>query len=195
MGEISAGLGTLFMLLLVIAASVWLGTLATILIGASVARSRLSSTLVVLQLAFSVLLLSAAGLASRSASMMTVDLGFESRNLLVARVSTAGAARTSDGHRDLIEQVGERFTRIPGVQSASYVGFPTPGPARTLGSVPPARATVYAVGPDYLEVFGLRLVAGRALDRDARPPAAELRGDQQVQGEQFAGRDARQREV
>ena len=129
-------------------------------------RSRVSSTLVVLQLAFSVLLLSAAGLASRSASMMTVNLGFESRNLLVARVSTAGAARTSDGHRDVIEQVRERFMRIPGVQSVSYFGFPSGGPARTLGSVPPARATVYAVGPDYLEVLGLRVVAGRALERD-----------------------------
>jgi predicted permease len=129
-------------------------------------RSRLSSSLVVLQLAFSVVLLTAAGLASRSASMMTVDLGFESRNLLVARVSTAGAARTSDGHREMIERVRERFTRIPGVQSASYFGFPRGGPARTLGSVPPARATVYAVGSDYLEVLGLRLVAGRALERD-----------------------------
>jgi len=129
-------------------------------------RSRVSSALVVLQLAFSVLLLTAAGLASRSASMMTVDLGFESRNLLVARISTAGAARTSDGHRDAIEQVRERFMRIPGVQSVSYFGFPRSGPARTLGSVPPARATVYAVGPDYLQVLGLRLVAGRALERD-----------------------------
>jgi predicted permease len=129
-------------------------------------RSRLSSTLVVLQLAFSVLLLSAAGLASRSASMMTVDLGFESRNLLVARISTAGAARTSDEHRHVIEQVRERFSRIPGVQSASYFGIPFVGPPRTLGSMPPARATVYAVGPDYLEVLGLRLVAGRTLERD-----------------------------
>jgi macrolide transport system ATP-binding/permease protein len=129
-------------------------------------RSRLSSTLVVLQLAFSVLLLSAAGLASRSASMMTVDLGFESRNLLVARISMAGASRTGDRHRDVIEQVRERFLRIPGVQLVSYFGFPSVGPARTLGSVPPARATVYAVGPDYLEVLGLRLVAGRALERD-----------------------------
>ena len=120
-----------------------------------------------LQLAFSVVLLSAAGLASRSASMMTVDLGFESRNLLVVRVSTAGAARTSDGHREVIEQVRERFMRIPGVQSVSYFGFiPSVGAARTLGSVPPARATVYAVGPDYLEVLGLRVMAGRALERD-----------------------------
>ena len=51
-----------------------------------------------LQLAFSVVLLTAAGLASRSASVMTVDLGFESRNLLVVRISTAGSARTREAH-------------------------------------------------------------------------------------------------
>ena len=129
-------------------------------------RSRFSSALVVLQLALSVLLLTAAGLASRSASMMTVDLGFESRKLLVARVSTAGGARTSEEHRDLSERVRERFTRIPGVESASYFGFPRVGPARARDSVPPARATVYPVGRDYLDVLGLRLVAGRALESD-----------------------------
>jgi putative ABC transport system permease protein len=129
-------------------------------------RSRLSSMLVVLQLAFSVVLLTAAGLATRSASMMTVDLGFESRTLLVARISTAGAARTSEGHRAVIEQVRERFSRIPGVQSVSYFGIPYVGPPRTLGSMPPARTTVYAVGPDYLKVLGLRVLAGRALERD-----------------------------
>ena len=137
-------------------------------------RSRLSSTLVVMQLAFSVLLLTAAGLASRSASKMTVDLGFESRNLLVARVSTAGTARTSEGHRVVIEQVRERLARLPGVQSASYFGFPSGGPARTLGSAPPARTIVYAVGPDYLEVLGLRVVAGRALERDDHLRAAAV---------------------
>lgn len=129
-------------------------------------RSRLSSALVVLQLAFSVVLLTAAGLASRSAALMTVDLGFESRKLLVARVSTAGSARTAEGHRELSEQIRERFTRIPGVESVSYFGFPRAGAARTLGSVAPARTTVYAVGRDYLDVLGLRVVAGRTLERD-----------------------------
>ena len=42
-------------------------------------RSRLSSALVVLQLAFSVVLLTIAGLATRSASLMMVDLGFDSK--------------------------------------------------------------------------------------------------------------------
>ena len=85
-------------------------------------RSRLSSSLVVLQLAFSVVLLTGAGLASRSAAMMQVDIGFESRNLLLARISTAGSVRSRDAHLALIDQVRERFTRIPGAQSVRTFG-------------------------------------------------------------------------
>ena len=129
-------------------------------------RSRLSSALVILQLAFSVVLLTGAGLASRSAAMMQVDVGFDSRNLLIVRVSTAGSARSRDAHLSLTDQVRERFMRIPGVESASYSEFPARGSARTQGSGLPAIATVYPVGPDYLKVFGLRLIAGRALQPD-----------------------------
>jgi macrolide transport system ATP-binding/permease protein len=129
-------------------------------------RSRLSSALVILQLAFSVVLLTGAGLASRSAAMMQVDVGFDSRNLLIVRVSTAGSARSRDAHLSLTDQVRERFMRIPGVESASYSEFPARGSARTPGSGLPAIATVYPVGPDYLTVFGLRLIAGRALQPD-----------------------------
>jgi predicted permease len=137
-------------------------------------RSRLSSVLVILQLAFSVVLLTGAGLASRSAAMMHVDVGFDSRNLLIVRVSTAGSARSREAHLSLTEQVRERFTRLPGVQSASYSEFPARGPARTLGSAPPAIATVYPVGPDYLKVFGLRLIAGRGLRSDDYAGAATV---------------------
>ena len=129
-------------------------------------RSRLSSALVILQLAFSVVLLTGAGLASRSAAMMQVDVGFDSRNLLIVRVSTAGSARSRDAHLSLTDQVRERLMRIPGVESASYSEFPARGSARTPGSGLPAIATVYPVGPDYLKVFGLRLIAGRALQAD-----------------------------
>ena len=139
-------------------------------------RSRLSSSLVVLQLAFSVVLLTGAGLASRSAAMMQVDLGFESRNLLLVRISTAGSVRSREAHLTLIDQIRERFTRIPGAQSVSYFRFRASEPVRALGSAQPAVASVYAVGPDYLKVLGLRLLAGRTLvlDDRSRPTAIAL---------------------
>jgi predicted permease len=127
-------------------------------------RSRLSSALVILQLAFSVVLLTGAGLASRSAAMMQVDLGFDSRNLLLVRISTAASGRTRDAHLSALDQVREGLARIPGVQAVSYFGFPSRGSMRTLGSAPPVAATVYPVGPDYLKVLGLRVTAGRALE-------------------------------
>jgi predicted permease len=137
-------------------------------------RSRLSSALVVLQLSLSVVLLTGAGLASRSAAMMHVDVGFESRNLLLTRISTAGSVRSRDAHLSLTNQVRERLMQIPGVQSVSYLGFPARRSLRTLGSAPPAQATVQGVGPDYFKVLGLRVIAGRTLEPDDHARAAAV---------------------
>ena len=101
----------------------------------------------VLQLAFSVVLLTGAGLASRSAAMMQVDLGFESRNLLLVRISTAGSARTRDAHLAVLDQVREGLARIPGVQSVSYFGFRSRGLDAHARFSAAGTATVYAVGP------------------------------------------------
>jgi putative ABC transport system permease protein len=131
-------------------------------------RSRLSSALVVLQLAFSVVLLTGAGLASRSAAMMQVDVGFDSRNLLIVRINTAGSVRSREAHLALLDQVRERITRIPNVRSVSHVRNRAPEPVRAAGAAPPALASVYVVGPDYLNVLALRLRFGRTLDLDDR---------------------------
>jgi predicted permease len=139
-------------------------------------RSRLSSALVVLQLAFSVVLLTGAGLAHRSAALMQVEVGFESRNLLLVRISTAGSARSREAHLTLIDQVRERFMATPGVHSVSHARNRAPELVRALRASPAARASVYAIGPDYLETLGLRLTAGRTLELDdrARPTAVAL---------------------
>jgi macrolide transport system ATP-binding/permease protein len=135
-------------------------------------RSRLSSTLVVLQLAFSVVLLTAAGLASRSVSLMQVDLGFESRAVIIVGIRTSGSVNTREAHLALIDEVRERLSRLPGARSISYVRSRLPfvgrEAVRAIGSTQPTPASVLAVGPDYLKVLGLPLVAGRALDVDDR---------------------------
>src|SRR5688572_7446921 len=139
-------------------------------------RSRLSSALVILQLAFSVVLLAAAGLASRSAAMMQVDVGFESRNLLIVRINTAASVRSRDAHLALLDQVREGITRIPDVRSVSHFRARAPERVRALESSQPALASVYVVGPDYLNVLGLRLMSGRTLELDdrSRPTAVAL---------------------
>jgi len=137
-------------------------------------RSRLSNALVVLQLAFSVVLLTLAGLATRSASLMMVDLGFDPNNLLLVRVSTVDSATTRETNLILGDRVKERLRSVPGVQQVSYVrNFPNLKLVGTAGAVETVRATVHTVGPDYFRLMGLPSVAGRtltAVDRD-RPGA------------------------
>lgn len=154
-------------------------------------RSRLSSALVVLQLAFSVVLLTGAGLAHRSAALMQVDVGFESRNLLLVRISTAGSARSREAHLALIDQVRERFMATPGVHAVSHSRNRAPELVRAPGSSQATRASVYAIGPDYLETLGLHLTAGRTLELDdrARPTAVAL-VNQNVADALWAGQSA-----
>ena len=127
-------------------------------------------------------LLTAAGLASRSASMMTVDLGFESRNTAGCPCQYGGSARTPEAHRAMSDQVRDAFTRIPGVQSASYFGFPSVGArARARFSAAGAR-DLLRIGPDYLKMLGLRLIAGRALERRRSSRRDAGRGRQSERG-------------
>jgi predicted permease len=127
-------------------------------------RSRLSSALVVVQLAFSVVLLTIAGLAMRSTSLMMVDLGFDSKNLLLLTVRT-NASATGETDYVLIDRVKERLTSVPGVQSVSYVRTfaRSVDMVRTEGGPQAVRANTYIIGPDYFQTMGLSPSAGRTL--------------------------------
>jgi predicted permease len=142
--------------------------------GVAAGRSRLSNALVVLQLAFSVVLLTLAGLATRSASLMMVDLGFDANNLLLLRVSTTDSATTREANLVLGDRVQERLRSVPGVQQVSYVrNLPNIKLVGAAGAVDTVRATVHTVGPDYFRLMGIPPIAGRTLsaaDRD-RPGA------------------------
>jgi macrolide transport system ATP-binding/permease protein len=132
-------------------------------------RSRLSNALVVLQLGFSVVLLTLAGLATRSASLMIVDLGFNSDNLLLLTARTTGGATTRETNLVLIDRIRERLRTIPGVQQVSYVRTLPPFAwstemVRTAGVPEGVRATLHVVGPDYFPTMGLSPKAGRTLD-------------------------------
>jgi putative ABC transport system permease protein len=128
-------------------------------------RSRLSNGLVVLQLAFSVVLLTLAGLATRSVSLMTVDLGFDSQNLLLLTARITGSVTTRESSLALIDRIQERLQVIPGVHRVSYVRsfFPTTQMVRTAGAAEALRATMHVVGPGYFPTMGLSPVAGRPL--------------------------------
>jgi putative ABC transport system permease protein len=139
------------------------------------ARSRLSRALVVLQLALSVLLLTSAGLAYRSVSFEDgFNLGFDSGNILVATVNTAGSSHDPAGDDMLLETLRARLLRLPGVQTVSYVrGVRTSNwrvPVRAERSVEPVLAAQNFVGAGYFETVRVTFPAGH--DFDALKPNA-----------------------
>jgi hypothetical protein len=141
--------------------------------GVAQGRSRLSGGLVALQMAFSVVLLTSAGLAYRSTSLMKVDVGFNSHNLLLVGVRTEGSVATREAHLTLVDHVRRRLARLPGVTDLSYVRMPPPfawsrEPVRARSMDRPTAAIVHVVGPDYLKVMGLAPIAGRPLAIDDR---------------------------
>ncbi len=88
-------------------------------------RSRLSSTLVIVQLALAVLLLTSAGLAYRSTSLISGrSLGFDTEHLVLTTVSTTGAAANDDANRALLEAT----TRAPPIRARRASQSPTRDP-------------------------------------------------------------------
>ena len=137
-------------------------------------RSRATDTLVVVQLALSVMLLTSAGLAYRSLSLMSsVDLGFPHGNLLLVTVDSTATARAPQANVPLIETLLDAVRGVPGVESASYATAP-PATAwqRRRVSVRPGRRPLHVesnvVGPAYLRTLGLRPLQGiEFVDRGA----------------------------
>ena len=137
-------------------------------------RSRLTHGLVVLQLAFSVLLLTSAGLARRSLSLQdSLDVGFDTRNVLLATVNTAAGATTPETNRRLLEGLQDQLARLPGVEQVSYrsgrrlasgSGFPV----RREHSDESVLAVDNTVAPGYFATFGVPFVAGRDFARAGR---------------------------
>jgi predicted permease len=138
-------------------------------------RSTISNGLVVLQLAFSVLLLTTAGLALRSLSVLHAsDLGLDRANLLLVTVNTK--ATTSPTR--VLDRMLERLRAVPGITAVSYARRPLqsfwptehiPSGADSL----PLTAERDEVGPGYLGAMGVTPRVGD--DFDARAGRQGLR--------------------
>jgi predicted permease len=151
-------------------------------------RSRLAAALVIVQFAFSVLLVTSAGLAYRSMTTLSSGhLGFDPDNLLLVTVRLGGASAAGDDQPvaagaagfALLERVRERLAATAGVEAVSYARR-IPGTsllATTRIRRDPQRvavAFVRQVGPDYLRVLGLQAITGRELTASDRRGAARV---------------------
>ena len=144
-------------------------------------RSRLSRTLVVVQIAFSVLLVTCAGLAFRSIFQIgTFSSGFDTRQIVLVTVNTAGSAANADANAVLLERLRSRLTTLPGVRQVTYAERPPqerwassdvtlPGSNEDL-----ADAETNRIGAHFFDVMDVEVLAGRAFvsadrGRTARP--------------------------
>ncbi len=154
-------------------------------------RRRLRSTLVVAELALSMMLLVGAGLTIRSLDYLRgLELGVEPEGLLYGRVGARGPGyETPDRYEPFHRQVLERVRGLPGVDAAGGIEFlPTfAGGFGATSAVAPQgtalspdarpRATLLATTPGYFDAARQPILAGRAFtvyDGEDSEPVAVL---------------------
>ncbi|MGH9850946.1 MAG: ABC transporter permease, partial [Blastocatellia bacterium] len=146
-------------------------------------RQRVARTLVIAQVAFSLLLLVTAALLAHSLrNLQDVDPGFDRDGVLMAEVQSDRPLDPAE-IASFYERLQERMTVVPGIQGVSFSWIPLfeqftdiyaplsiEGYAPRLGEEPLARYNSVSAG--YFETVGLRLVEGRgfvAQDREDAP--------------------------
>jgi predicted permease len=138
--------------------------------------SRTQKSLVILQAAFSLTLLCAAGLVIQSLrNMQHQHFGFDTTNRYVAHFNPLMAGYKPEQLMPLYEQIRSDLQRIPGVVSASYSQYSPMSGDNWSGNVyiegrasqKYDNATYVRVGPNYFDTIGTRILQGRPLtDRD-----------------------------
>jgi putative ABC transport system permease protein len=143
------------------------------------AKNRLRRLFVIAEVSLSVVLLIGAGLFIKSfLRLQEVKPGFDTRHVLVARLSLPKAYASRENVSAFIAQLLPRLRALPGVKSVGAVsqlplgGFSASVPVTVVGrptDVHDARPTAdfSLATPDYFRTMGIPLVAGRELsDKD-----------------------------
>jgi putative ABC transport system permease protein len=135
-------------------------------------RRLFGKSLVAAQVAFSVTLLSAAGLFVRHLSNLEhLDLGFHRDHILLVSLDPAGSGYSADRLSRANQELLARLEAIPGVRSATMCGV---SPISGAGAVRAASVEGYQakpgeprkiwenwIAPKYFETLGTPLLAGR----------------------------------
>ena len=140
-------------------------------------------SLVVLQVALSVILLIGAGLLTQTLrNLENQRFGFETQGRLIVRVRRKFCGARSEKLYGLYQQLEQRLPQIPGVISASYSLYsPMRGDNWSLwiyfeGHPPDERNDVSfdRVGPHYFETIGTRLLRGRVIGDEDTPASRQV---------------------
>jgi predicted permease len=146
-------------------------------------RLRLRNAFVIVQVAFSLLLVVAAGLLGRALARVTVvDRGFDARAIELATIDLSQAGYTDTTGPAFARQLLERVRQLPVVQSATMADrAPMPGVIRGMfgegltvpGVTPPNGQPFFManwtiVEPGYFKTLRIPLVAGRDFSHSDR---------------------------
>jgi predicted permease len=142
----------------------------------SVKKARLSSVLVVVQIALSLLLLVCSGLFVKSfRAAQQTDPGFNPKGVFVASYNLFPLGYTRDSGVEFHRQVLERVKQVPGVVDATLADWVPLGYSTNSAVVQPEGyvpqphesmdVSVAVVGPDYLKTLEIPLVAGRDISQ------------------------------
>src|SRR5262245_31467401 len=157
-------------------------------------RSGLGKTLVVVQVALSLLLLIGAGLFARSlGKLKNLDAGFNTENVLLVSTDPRMIGYQGRQIADLYKRMLERIKTIPGVRSASISGQGLLSASGAISSVyvqggaPRREANFFSeddrgipfiseIGPWYFETVGMTILRGRGLtvQDDENAPAVTV---------------------
>ncbi len=147
-------------------------------------QARMRRSMVVVQVALAVVLLSAGGLVVRSfEQLLRADPGFESADVLTLRVPVPlNRYPEADDLNSLHNQIERELSALPGVElvgatsalpltanaSQTTIGFPT-APGNT-GDLEQDRPLVdhFGIRGEYLEALGISIISGRSL-RESTP--------------------------
>src|SRR5207247_543353 len=135
---------------------------------------RTQKSVVILEMALTLVLLAAAGLLFRTIRYLwQVNPGFDPQHIIAFKVGVSPSlTKTAAGTRVAYQQLVERIRNVPGVQAADFTGVvPLTGQGGTMpfwiGSEKPVsiqeapRLLGFLVGPDYLRTMGIPLIRGR----------------------------------
>jgi predicted permease len=131
----------------------------------------LGKTLVVVQVSLSVVLLIAAGLFLRTLrNLKQVDVGFETKNLLMFRVDPRLSGYKGNAIQPLYQRLIERVSAVPGIKAVTASRHPLLARswrANTIhiGERKLPSAAINVVEPGFFETIGIPIVAGRGLTR------------------------------
>lgn len=165
-------------------------------------RQRLRSALVVSEIAIALALVAATGLLGRSLSrLLDVDPGFETRNLVTARVSIPRASYdTPEKAERFFDHWQTRIASLPGVQSVALVdqlpltgqgNTGTPSVVGAAGNSTSPDTNLRTVSEDYFKTMGVPLLAGRSFAASDGPNAPLVAVvNQAFVDEVLGGRDA-----